>query len=65
MITNIVKCPKRKYMISLLINYFIEQKQRNILILSDRISYLKDIEECVKQNSEKKFKLILYWRNER
>ena len=60
MITNIIKCPKRKNLISLLINYFIEEKKRNILILSDRIKYLKDIEQCVKQYRKKDFKIGYY-----
>ena len=60
MITNITKCPKRKHMISILINYFIEKKHRNILILSDRIKYLKDIEVFVKRNKTTDFKIGYY-----
>ena len=49
MISNIIKCPKRLELISFVLQYFIKDK-RHILVLSDRIQYLQDIEKKIREN---------------
>ena len=49
MISNIIKCPKRLELISFVLQYFIKDK-RHILVLSDRIQYLQDIERKIREN---------------
>jgi superfamily II DNA or RNA helicase len=48
MISNITQCPKRIALISMILRYFIITDKRHILVLSDRIQYLRDIEDKIK-----------------
>ena len=50
MISNITKCPNRLALISMILRYFIINDKRHILVLSDRIQYLRDIEEKIKKD---------------
>jgi superfamily II DNA or RNA helicase len=49
MISNITQCQKRLKLISIILRYFIKDK-RHILVLSDRIQYLRDIEEQINKD---------------
>ena len=49
MISNITQCPTRLKLISIILRYFIKDK-RHILVLSDRIQYLRDIEEQINKD---------------
>ena len=48
MISNIIQCPDRLLMICNIIKYLLHDK-RHILILSERIQYLHDIEKTIKK----------------
>jgi phosphoribosylformylglycinamidine (FGAM) synthase PurS component len=48
MISNLTQCPKRIALISMILRYFIITDKRHILVLSDRIQYLRDIEDKIK-----------------
>ena len=48
MISNITQCPKRLALISMILRFFIITDKRHILVLSDRIQYLRDIEDKIK-----------------
>ena len=50
MISNITKCPNRLALISMVLRYFIISDKRHILVLSDRIQYLHDIEQKIKKD---------------
>jgi superfamily II DNA or RNA helicase len=50
MISNITKCPKRLALISTILRFFIIKDKRHILVLSDRIQYLRDIEEKINKD---------------
>ena len=62
MISNITKCPKRLALISMILRFFIIKDKRNILVLSDRIQYLRDIEEKINKDLSKDvpFKIRYY-----
>jgi superfamily II DNA or RNA helicase len=62
MISNITKCPKRLALISMILRFFIIKDKRNILVLSDRIQYLRDIEEQINKDLSKDvpFKIRYY-----
>lgn len=47
MISNIVQCPKRIALISMLLRHFIIKDKRHILVLSERIQYLHDIKDKI------------------
>jgi len=48
MISNIIQCPKRLALISMILRYFILEDKRHILVLSERIQYLRDIEDKIR-----------------
>ena len=48
MISNLTECPKRLALISMILRYFIITDKRHILVLSDRIQYLNNIENKIK-----------------
>jgi len=48
MISNIIKCPKRLALVSMILRYFILEDKRHILVLSERIQYLHDIENKIR-----------------
>ena len=50
MINNIIQCPERIALISIIIRYFIINDNRHILVLSDRIQYLRNIENKIKSD---------------
>ena len=62
MISNLVQCPKRIALISMLLRYFIIHDKRHILVLSERIQYLRDIEDKIKKDLDNKipFKIGYY-----
>jgi superfamily II DNA or RNA helicase len=52
MITKLNECPKRIALISAICRFFIEEDKRHILVLSDRIQYLKDIEKQIRFDTD-------------
>ena len=50
MLGNVIKCPIRLNLLTFLIQYFIRNDKRHILVLSDRIQYLRDIENRLYKN---------------
>ena len=50
MISNIVKCPKRLAVMSMILRYFVVKDKRHVLVLSERIQYLRDIEAKIRKD---------------
>jgi len=59
---NLVQCQKRIGLISMLLRYFIINDKRHILVLSERIQYLRDIEDKINKDLKKEipFKIGYY-----
>jgi superfamily II DNA or RNA helicase len=53
MITNICKCPKRISLISSIIRFLIINDKRHVLVLSERVQYVKDIHQRVTEELDK------------
>lgn len=53
MISNIIKCQDRLFIICKLLEFFIVKDKRHILVLSERIQYLKDIEKVLQKSTFK------------
>lgn len=49
MITRLTECPYRTNLIANICHFFIHRDLRHILILSDRLQYLNDIEKAIKK----------------
>lgn len=62
MITKLTDCPDRLAFISSTCRYFIEEEKRHILVLSDRVQYLKDIERQIlcEEHNKTPFKIGYY-----
>ncbi len=50
MISNIIKCPKRLAIMSMILRYFVIKDKRHVLVLSERIQYLRDIEAKIRKD---------------
>ena len=50
MISNIIKCPRRLAMVSMILRYFVIKDKRHVLVLSERIQYIRDIEAKIKKD---------------